>query len=235
MQSSANAVWALLGFLTLILLLRTTVLKRIKAASASAKSKPGGYFPPHLQKNQYEELAEMYSPEDEAGLKILTSALVRRAMVDVQRIWQIREEKPSLQNLVRTGVLGEEMMEKITLAEKELEVEVQDIMTEADLYKAGWGKTIFQEATQFIQLQTQQLQKAAAAQQKHQHQHQATSPTGSAGSAKPESEMSKEELEERARKAAEDLLLEEEREKAKSEQRAKSAKAKGKPVAAKKK
>ncbi|KAI8846196.1 Pre protein translocase subunit Sec66-domain-containing protein, partial [Chytridium lagenaria] len=163
--SSANIIYGLIGFLTLILLLRSTVLTRIRAASLASKKAKSPYFTAHLQKAQYEELAEMYSPEDEHGLKILTSALVRRAMVDVQRIWQIREEKPSLQGLVRTGVLGEDMMEKITEAEKELEVEVQELITEADMYKPGWGKTIFQEATTFMQAQAQQLQQAAQQQQ----------------------------------------------------------------------
>ncbi|KAJ3171945.1 translocation protein S66 [Irineochytrium annulatum] len=167
------------------------------------------YFPPHLQKAQYEELAEMYSPEDEYGSKILTSALLRRAMVDVQRIWQIREEKPPLQNLVRSGVLGEDMMEKITLAEKELEVEIHELMEEAELYKAGWGKNIFQEASTFMQQQAnlaqQQAQAAAVAAQQGGGA-PATSPAAATNA------LTEEEKEERARKAAEELLAEEEKE-----------------------
>ncbi|KAJ3109722.1 translocation protein S66 [Phlyctochytrium bullatum] len=186
-----------------------------------------GFFGPHLQKAQYEELSEMYSPEDEYGLKILTSALVRRAMVDVQRIWQLREEKPSLQNLVRSGVLGEDMMEKINIAEKELEVEVQDLMAEADMYKPGWGKSIFQEATNFMQLQAQQLQQmqGQAVQPTQPQGHNHTSTNGAPKPApKTDEPLTQEEKEERARKIAEDLLQEEELEKQKAEQRAKSAK-----------
>ncbi|KAJ3236197.1 translocation protein S66 [Chytriomyces hyalinus] len=122
------------------------------------------YFGDHMPKRQYVELAEMYEIGDEWGSKILTQALMRRAMMDVQRIMQIREEKPSLQNLVRSGVVGEAMLENINAAESELELECQDLIAEADLFRDGWGKTILQEAGSFIQLQNQQNQQKAQAQ-----------------------------------------------------------------------
>ncbi|KAI8610135.1 hypothetical protein BC830DRAFT_1147244 [Chytriomyces sp. MP71] len=85
------------------------------------------YFGDHLPKRQYEELSEMYALSDVWGAKILTQALMRRAVTDVQRIIQVRDEKPSLQNLVRSGVVGEAMLENITAAENELEKECQEV------------------------------------------------------------------------------------------------------------
>ncbi|KAJ3282928.1 hypothetical protein BCR33DRAFT_715099 [Rhizoclosmatium globosum] len=125
------------------------------------------YFPEHLPRRQYEELSEMYSPKDAQnwGGRILMQSLVRRAMVDVQRVLQIREEKPQLQNLVRTGVVGEAMLENITLAEKEIEAECAEVVAEAELLRKGWGAQIFQEAQQLLQQQMQMQQQAAQQQQ----------------------------------------------------------------------
>ena len=69
----------------------------------------------------------MFSPETETGLKLLTTALMKRAMSDVQRAWKIRDEKPPLQGLVKQGVVGEDLWENLTRAEQELDVEIQDV------------------------------------------------------------------------------------------------------------
>ncbi|KAJ1556890.1 hypothetical protein HK405_001491, partial [Cladochytrium tenue] len=74
-------------------------------ASAISSSSSAAYFPDHVPRLQYLELAEMYSPEDPDGRRLLTVALMRRAVVDVQRAVAIREEKPPLQGLVRAGVI----------------------------------------------------------------------------------------------------------------------------------
>ncbi|KAJ3298153.1 translocation protein S66 [Blyttiomyces sp. JEL0837] len=217
------------------------LLRRTQKSSSKA-NESSSYFPDHIPKRQYEELAEQYSPQDPHGLKLLTTALMRRAMVDVQRILQIREEKQPLQNLVRTGVIGEDMMEKITMAEKEVEAEIMELMEEAELYRPGWGKTIFQEASNFLQIQAQA--QAQALQQAQQAQmaaataaansgKDASSPGEVADSPTGSDSLSPEEKEERARRLAEELLKEEEEEKKKEEQRLRSQKGKdnkgGKP------
>ncbi|KAJ3043671.1 translocation protein S66 [Rhizophlyctis rosea] len=118
------------------------------------------YFARHLAKLQYDELSEMFSPEEPNGLKLLTTALMKRAMTDVQRAWKIRDEKPALQGLVKNGVVGEDLWENLTKAEQELEVEVQDVQAEAELYKEGWGQAIFQEASQIASMQKQREEQA---------------------------------------------------------------------------
>ncbi|KAJ3140901.1 translocation protein S66 [Physocladia obscura] len=143
------------------------------------------YFADHMPRRQYAELSEMYSLADPDGHKILLQALMRRAMLDVQRIMQIREEKPQLQNLVRSGVVGDAMMENITRAEKELDQEVQELVTEAELYKTGWGQTIFQEAGQMLQLQAQAQAQKQAQQQKPKSANPAPAPVPAAAAEKP--------------------------------------------------
>ncbi|KAI9355107.1 Sec62/63 complex, subunit Sec66 [Zopfochytrium polystomum] len=129
---------------------------------AAVQNAAAAYFPEHIARLQYDELTEMYSPEDEHGLKLLSIALMRRALVDVQRLIMIRDEKPSLQNLVKTGVLGENMLSLILKAEKELEAEMVEVVEEAEVYRTGWGKSIFQEASNLLQQQAQAQAMAAA-------------------------------------------------------------------------
>ncbi|KAJ3056637.1 translocation protein S66 [Rhizophlyctis rosea] len=103
----------------------------------------------------------MFSPETPHGKKLLTTALLKRAVSDIQRARQIHEEKPPLQNLVKQGVVGDDLWEQLTAAEKELDMEVQEVVEEADIYQEGWGPKIFQEAGQIAQVQAQQAQLAA--------------------------------------------------------------------------
>ncbi|KAJ3057353.1 translocation protein S66 [Rhizophlyctis rosea] len=141
-----------------------------RSRSKSETAEPTSYFPPHTTKTHYTELSEMFSPETETGLKLLTTALMKRAMSDVQRAWKIRDEKPPLQGLVKQGIVGDDLWENLTTAEQELDAEIQDVMAEAELYKEGWGKAIFQEASQIASMQKQreeqmQAQQAMAEQQ----------------------------------------------------------------------
>ena len=76
---------------------------------------------------EYEELSEQYSPEDPFGKKILETALIKRATEDVIRVLRIREEKPPLQQMVREGIVGEDLLDRIETAEKELDAELADV------------------------------------------------------------------------------------------------------------
>jgi translocation protein SEC66 len=116
------------GWVSVALVTFSFVIRYLRFRSRKSNPRPTDlYFPLNDAKLQYEELAEQYSPQDAFGLRLLRSALLRRALIDVQRILQLREEKGPLQNLVRTGVVGEDMMEKINAAEKELEAEVPEV------------------------------------------------------------------------------------------------------------
>ncbi len=89
--------------------------------------KDAGYFPIHREKLEYEELSEQYSPEDPNGNRVLQVALMRRAMETVKRVLRLREEKPPLQQMVREGVVGESLWEKLLAAEAEIELEIQEV------------------------------------------------------------------------------------------------------------
>ncbi|RKO96662.1 hypothetical protein CXG81DRAFT_1001, partial [Caulochytrium protostelioides] len=104
------------------------------------------YFGPHVTAMRYTELTEQYSPEDPFGRRLLCIALIKRAVEDVRRIWKLQSEKAPMQNLLRQGALSEDLWDKILLAEKQLDAEVQDLLVEAELYRTGWKDTILSEA-----------------------------------------------------------------------------------------
>ncbi|KAI9093100.1 Pre protein translocase subunit Sec66-domain-containing protein [Phlyctochytrium arcticum] len=164
MTSTAVSFWFPVLYTVAIAVLFGAYIKwnRVKQRVAAHDAATDGYFPPHHAKILYNELAEMHSPDDHNGLKLLSSSLMKRAIADVQLIYKIRDEKPPLQQMVRQGLMGEELLEKLERAEAELDVEVREVMEEAELYKEGWGKTIFPEATQLMQFQMQREQQIEA-------------------------------------------------------------------------
>lgn len=81
---------------------------------------------------------------------LLKSALVRRAMTDVQRVIQIREDKPALQNLLQKGSVGEDVWNSLLAAERELEAEIMEVVAEANTFAEGWGSIIFQTANEML-------------------------------------------------------------------------------------
>ncbi len=82
--------------------------------------------------------------------EVLKAALLNRAMADVRRIIRMRDDKQALQALLQRGSLGDETMERFTLAEKELEAEILDVVSEANTFKDGWGQIIFPTASEMV-------------------------------------------------------------------------------------
>lgn len=52
---------------------------------------------------------------------------MKRAVEDVGRVLKIREEKPPLQQMVREGIIGEDLWNKIIKAEQEVEIELNQV------------------------------------------------------------------------------------------------------------
>ncbi|KAJ3007617.1 translocation protein S66 [Thoreauomyces humboldtii] len=195
--------------------------------STDADAHQDGYFAPHVARTQYNELSEMFSPDDPNGQMLLMTALMKRAVADVQRVFHIKEEKPPLQQLVSKGTVGEDLLEKLNTAEGEMDGEINEVVEEAEMYKAGWGKTIFQEASQLVQMQAQreaqltaqraqtlqQQQQQAAAAVPDDHESNATSPTSTDASSPAASSPTNETDAERSQRIANELMLEEENEK----------------------
>jgi len=168
------------------------------------------WFPAIPEEEQYFALVEQYGDQEatQQNTKILTSALVKRAMATISRMWDIQKEKPSLTQLVREGVVGENQLKQLTLAEEETEAKLEDIQSEAECYKDGWSKTILQESAQliaYIRQQQAQAQKNASAK---------NSPAQNRPQLSPEEELKRRKAE--ADRAARELIEEEEKSKKKS-------------------
>jgi translocation protein SEC66 len=71
-------------------------------------------------------------------------------MADVQRVLRIREDKPALQALLQKGSIGDELWNSLLAAEKELEVEIMEVINEANSFVEGWGQVIFPTANEMI-------------------------------------------------------------------------------------
>lgn len=106
------------------------------------------YFPSHPERNAYITLLQKKDPP--AHDSLLKAALVRRAMADVQRVLRIREDKPALQNLLQKGSVGDNLWNSLLAAEKELEVEIMEVVSEANTFVEGWGQAIFATANEML-------------------------------------------------------------------------------------
>lgn len=106
------------------------------------------YFPSHPERNTYVTLLQKTDPPTPDAL--LKAALVRRAVADVHRVIRIREDKPALQNLLQKGSVGDELWNSLLAAERELEGEVMEVVTEANSFLEGWGQMIFGTANEII-------------------------------------------------------------------------------------
>ena len=82
---------------------------------------------------------------------LIKAALVRRAVADVHRIFRLREDKVALSNLLQRGSIGDDLWTSFLAAEKELEAEILEVVTEAETFKQGWGNLIFQTAAEIVQ------------------------------------------------------------------------------------
>lgn len=61
---------------------------------------------------------------------ILKAALLQRACEDVNRILAIRSGKQALSNLLQRGSVGDDLWQRFTRAEKEMDEELRDVVTE---------------------------------------------------------------------------------------------------------
>jgi translocation protein SEC66 len=71
-------------------------------------------------------------------------------MADVQRVLRIREDKPALQNLLQKGSIGDDLWNSLLSAEKELEAEIVEVVSEANSFVEGWGQVIFPTANEML-------------------------------------------------------------------------------------
>lgn len=130
-------------------LMTFSTIYRKRQAAESANLAP--WFGPHLQRNVYLSLLHL-TPEDgsEKGPKIpdsiLRAALMRRAVEDIRRLIQIKSAKQACGSLLQRGSVGDDLWQRFQRAEKEMEEELRDVVTEANALAPNWGQSIFQSA-----------------------------------------------------------------------------------------
>ncbi|KAL0095185.1 Sec62/63 complex, subunit Sec66 [Phycomyces blakesleeanus] len=157
------------------------------------------WFPENVEKEQYIQLLNCETPVPEHHLK---AALLRRAMEAVRRLVQVQQEKPALQQLMRTGSIGDDLWRDFGVAEQDIMAELQEVVGEANTYKENWGQTIFSTAAQMLE---HEKQKAMLVEMKELKEVED----------KKRKAMEKD-LERDAKRAEEELLREEEEEKKKA-------------------
>ncbi|KAJ3348744.1 translocation protein S66 [Allomyces javanicus] len=106
----------------------------------------------------YDSLPDDLTPKHVQQLK---GALMKRAVINVQRVFSLREDRSTLALLLRNGAIGDDLWEEFTSAETDLNKEIQETVREAEELEKGWGNTIFQEATQQLaQAQQREMEEA---------------------------------------------------------------------------
>jgi len=143
--------FAYLGILVGSLAIFSNLNSKRKAAK-SASLEP--WFPQHLQRNVYLSLLHLEQTDPDTGKivevpeNIIKAALLRRATEDISRIISIRSAKQALTTLLARGSVGDDLWQRFQRAEKELEAELEDVVSEANALQSGWGSTIFQSANE---------------------------------------------------------------------------------------
>ncbi|KAL6872646.1 Sec62/63 complex, subunit Sec66 [Trichoderma longibrachiatum] len=126
----------------------STIYRRRKAAE-SANLAP--WFGPHLQRDIYLSLLHL-DPEEGAEKApkvpdgVLRAALLRRAVEDIERLIHIKTAKQACGALLQRGSVGDDLWQRFLRAEKEMEEELRDVVTEANALAPNWGPIIFQSA-----------------------------------------------------------------------------------------
>ncbi|KAG5657191.1 hypothetical protein KAF25_001780 [Fusarium avenaceum] len=128
-------------------LMTFSTIYRKRQAAESANLAP--WFGPHLQRNVYLSLLHL-EDDTEKGPKvpdsILRAALLRRAVEDIRRLIQIKSAKQACGSLLARGSVGDDLWQRFQRAEKEMEEELRDVVTEANALAPNWGQSIFQSA-----------------------------------------------------------------------------------------
>ncbi|CAI7574837.1 hypothetical protein PCG10_001149 [Penicillium crustosum] len=131
-------------------------LYRKRKSHKAASLEP--WFPAHLQRDIYFSLLHLEPSATSTKEKkapaipdsIFKASLLRRAAEDIRRIMALRSQKQALTTLVQRGSVGDDLWQRFQRAEKEMEDEVKDVVSEANAYVPGWGQTIFQSANEMM-------------------------------------------------------------------------------------
>ncbi|ETS62233.1 hypothetical protein PaG_03810 [Moesziomyces aphidis] len=148
-QTMALSIFVPIGYvatLVVSMLVFSRIYRRRSALNLAKSYQP--WFPEgHEARDIYQTLVAADPPAPE---EVLKAALLNRAMTDVRRIMRMRDDKQALGTLLQKGSIGDETMARFTLAEKELEAEILDVVSEANTFREGWGQLIFPSASEMV-------------------------------------------------------------------------------------
>lgn len=133
----------LIGWLVILIVLKLTYNHYQKKKQLNKKK----WYPNHPEKEAYEELIT----KGEENEEVLRKALLRRAMTDIKRVWELQEEKEALHKLTRSGAIPESMWNSYKDADHDMQLEIYDLQAEAETFKPGWSQGILKEAAQLVQ------------------------------------------------------------------------------------
>ncbi|KAJ9615653.1 Translocation protein S66 [Cladophialophora chaetospira] len=151
-----------LAYLSILIGSMATFSHLYRTRQVTAKLRLAPYFPPHTSRNIYLSLLHLQDSDKDAKVpdSVLRAALFARACDDIRRMLEIRTRKPALAALLQRGVVGDEIFQRLTRAEQEIEIEAKDVMAEANALSGSggaagtpgtWGQTIFQSANEYVQ------------------------------------------------------------------------------------
>jgi translocation protein SEC66 len=156
----ALPIYVPIGYITVLVVSLSIFSKVYRRRTAEALVREHGqpWFPEgHPERDIYQTLVQASSSasgsEKQSNVVpdvVLKAALLNRAMADVRRIIRMRDDKQALSTLLQKGSIGDETMAKFNLAEKELEAEILDVVSEANTFREGWGQLIFPTASEMV-------------------------------------------------------------------------------------
>lgn len=133
----------LIGWLIILVVFKLAYNRYQRQKQVSKKK----WYPTHPEKEAYEALIT----NGEENEEVLRKALLRRAMTDVKRVWELQEEKEALHKLTRSGAIPESMLNSYKDADHDMQLEIFDLQAEAETFKPGWSQTILKESAQLVQ------------------------------------------------------------------------------------
>lgn len=155
----ALPIYVPIGYITVLVVSLSIFSKVYRRRTAEALVREHGqpWFPEgHPERDIYQTLVQASSASGTEKQQnvvpdvVLKAALLNRAMADVRRIIRMRDDKQALTALLQKGSIGDETMAKFNLAEKELEAEILDVVSEANTFREGWGQLIFPTASEMV-------------------------------------------------------------------------------------
>ncbi|CAG1982448.1 unnamed protein product [Fusarium graminearum] len=93
------------------------------------------WFGPHLQRNVYLSLLHLDDGSEKSPKvpeSVLRAALLRRAVEDIRRLIQVKSAKQACGSLLAKGSVGDDLWQRFQRAEKEMEEELRDVVTEVN-------------------------------------------------------------------------------------------------------